>query len=97
MALTTKQELEQERKRNDRLLKMVKAEREKVAGYEQVAKVHSAYIAIFLKKLGANRSNAVCIRAEEVADALKSLETRAISGEDGAWHLYFEMVAGERR
>lgn len=95
MALTMRQELEQERKRNERLLKMVKEEREKVSGYEQVAKVHSAYIAIFLKKLGANRSNPVCIRAEEVAEALKSLETRAISGEDGSWSLYFEMVGGE--
>ena len=95
MALTKQQELEQERKRNERLRKMVKAEREKVAGYEQIAKAHSAYIAILLKKLDANRSNPVCIKAEDVAEALNTLETRAVSGEDGAWNLYWEKVVGE--
>ena len=95
MALTKEQELTKERRRNERLLKMIKGEREKVAGYTQLAKVHSAYIAVLLKKLGANRSNPICIKAEDVAEALKNLETRAVSGEDGAWSLYWELVGGK--
>lgn len=90
--MTKNQELLKERKRNERLLEMVKTEREKISGYEQLAKVHSAYIAILLKKLGATGDNAVTIKAEDVADAIKHLETRALAMEDGSWGLYCEMV-----
>ena len=76
-------------------MEMVKAEREKVTGYEQLAKVHSAYIAILLKKLGAAKEHAVTIRAEDVADALKHYETRAFLADDGAWELYYEVVGEE--
>ncbi len=90
MSLTKNQELLKERKRNERLLKMVKDEREKARGYEQLAEVHGAYIGILLKRLGADKENAVVIRAEDVTDALKNYETRALPGEDGAWSLYWE-------
>ncbi len=88
--MTKKQELVKARKQNERLLKMVTEEREKIAGYEQLAKVHSAYIAILLKKLDATKNNAVCINADEVAEALKNYETRALACDDGSWSLYFE-------
>lgn len=86
--MTKKQELEKERERNKKLLAMVNDAKEKVRGYEQVAKVHSAYIGILLKKLGAYKDNAFNIKPEDVADALKNIETRALPMEDGSWSLY---------
>ena len=89
------EKLLKEQTRNKRLLGMVKTEREKTAGYEQLAKVHSAYIAILLKKLGATKEQPVIILAEDVTEALESYETRAFSYEDGSWGLYCETVGGE--
>ncbi len=77
------------------MLEMVKTEREKVTGYEQLAKVHSAYIAILLNKLGGTVENPAVIRAEDVTDALKHYETRAVSYEDGSWGLYCDVVGEE--
>ena len=91
MALTNKQKLEQEKKKNQKLLKMIAEEREKVAGYEQIAKVHSAYISILLKKLGAAKDNMITIMAAEVTEALKKYEARAIQTEDG-YSLYCEVI-----
>lgn len=86
--MTKKQELEKEQERNKKLIAMVNDAKEKVRGYEQVAKVHSAYIGILLKKLGADKDNAINIKPEDVADALKNIETRALPMEDGSWSLY---------
>ena len=86
--MTKKQELEKERERNGKLLAMVNDARERVRGYEQLAKVHSAYIAILLQRLGAAEDNAFNIKANEIADALENLETRALAMEDGSWSLY---------
>ena len=72
--LTKKQKLQKEKNKNHRLLKMIAEEREKVAGYEQLAKVHSAYISILLNKLEAtNSDNAITINAEEVKRSLKNI------------------------
>lgn len=89
MGLTKRQELEKVKKQNERLLKMIAQEREKVAGYEQIAKVHSAYIAILLKRLGATADNKVAISAGEVKEALAHYEARAVQAEDG-YGLYAE-------
>lgn len=91
---TKKQELAKEKKKNERLLKMVSEERERVAGYEQVAKVHSAYISILLKRLGATKDNMITIEASEVAEAMQKYETRAIGAEKG-FSLYCEVIAEE--
>lgn len=79
------------KKRNERLLNMAKEAREKVAGYEQLAKVHSAYISILLKRLGATEDNMLTITASEVAEALSKYEARAMPAEDG-FSLYCEVI-----
>ena len=88
MAITKKQELEKVKKQNQKLMKMLAEEREKIAGYEQIAKVHSAYIAILLKAMG----NAVTITESEVKEALEKYEVRALRVDDG-WSLYCEVIA----
>lgn len=79
------------KKRNERLLNMAKEAREKVAGYEQLAKVHSAYISILLKRLGATEDNMLTITASEVTEALSKYEARAMPAEDG-FSLYCEVI-----
>lgn len=49
---------------------MVNDEREKVAGYEQLAKLHAAYIAHLLQKLGATKENPVTITKDDVTEAM---------------------------
>lgn len=94
MALTKKQELERVKKQNRRLLKMIGDERQKVAGYEQVAQVNSAYISILLKRLGATEKNKVDIPASEVTEALTKYEARAVATENG-FALYYDEVKVE--
>ena len=89
MALTKAQELAKAKKQNDSLLKKLADERQKVAGYEQVAKVHSAYISILLKRLGATEDNKIDIKASEVTEALTTYEARAVATE-GGFALYCE-------
>lgn len=62
-------------RQTERLKKMVNEERAKVAGYEQIAKLHAAYIAHLLTKLGATKENPVTITKDDVAEAMK-LEVR---------------------
>lgn len=73
------------------LEKIVAAEKEKAKAYEQIAKIHSAYIAILLKKLVATKGNAVVITSEEVSEAMEKYETRGLPME-GGFGLYFEEV-----
>lgn len=93
MAVTKKQELEKVKKQNDKLMKMIGEERQKVAGYEQVAQVNSAYISILLKRLGATEDNKVDIQAAEVSEALTKYEARAVAI-DGGFGLFYEEVKG---
>lgn len=76
--LTKKQKLQKEKNKNHRLLKMIAEERAKVAGHEQLAKVHSAYISILLNRLGATQDNPLPIMASEVKEAMQKYEARAI-------------------
>ena len=69
-------------------------EKEKVRGYEKLAKLHSAYISILLNKLGATKDNMITITAEEVTEALNKYETRAVKSVDG-FSLYCESIAEE--
>ena len=89
--MTKKQELAQVKKKNDKLVKMLTEEREKVAGYNQIAKVHSAYISILLKRLEATEDKPVTITASEVTEALTKYEARAMQTEDG-FNLYCEVI-----
>ena len=73
------------------LEKIVRAEKEKTKAYDQIAKIHSAYIAILLKKLVATKDNAVVITSEEVSEAMEKYETRGLPME-GGFGLYFEEV-----
>lgn len=91
MVQAKKQETEKVKMQNDRLIKMVNEEREKVKGYEEIAKVHSAYISILLKKLGVTKDNMITITASEVTEALKKYETRVIRV-DGGYSLYCEVI-----
>lgn len=77
-------------KQKEKLKQMVETEREKVAGYEQLAKVHSAYIAILLRKLEATEDNPINIKASDVTQALEMYESRAIATNDG-FGLYYEV------
>lgn len=73
----------------DHLQEQVNAEKEKTAGYEQLAKLHSAYISILLRKLGATASdNAATITNAEVTEALAKHETRATMDAEGNIKLY---------
>ena len=89
--MTKKQEMAKIKNQNYKLMKMLAEERQKVAGYEQIAKIHSAYISILLNKLGATKDNMITITASEVKEALKKYEARAIPSEDG-YSLYCEVV-----
>ena len=80
-------------KQKEKLKKMLQEERDKVLGYEQLAKVHSAYIAILLKELGATEENMVTITPDEVTEALKRYEARAVPGGDGSFSLYCEVTS----
>ena len=88
MKLTVKKQLEIEKAKNDKLLKMVNDEREKVAGYGQIAKLHVAYIAHLLQKLGATKDSPVTITKDDVAEAMK-LEVRGAPADEG-YKLYIE-------
>lgn len=78
-------------KKNEKLRKKVAEEREKVAGYEQLAKVHSAYISILLNRLGATKDNPITITAAEVTEALEKYEARAMPADDG-FNIYCEVI-----
>ena len=82
MKLTKQQMLEAERRKNETLRKMVGETREQVAGYEQLAKLHAAYIAFLLQKLEATKDNPIAITKEDVAEAMK-LEVRGLPDAEG--------------
>ena len=82
-------------KQKEKLKQMLQAEREKVAGYEQLAQVHSAYISILLQKLGATEDNKVEIKAPEVSDAMAKYEARAVATDSG-FALYVTEVKVEK-
>ena len=88
MKPTMKQRFDAECMRNEKLIQMVEAEREKVAGYEQLAKLHAAYIAFLLQKMGATKDNPITITKEDVAGAME-LEVLGLPDGEG-FKLYIE-------
>ena len=88
--MTKKQELEKVKSQNEKLLKRIAEERQKVSGYEEIAKLYSAYIAILLYKLGADSEDkAVKISDDVIKSAIANFETRAFPSDDGIWNLYY--------
>ena len=75
----------------ERLFSAVREAREQVAGYEQIAQVHSAYISILLKRLEATEDKPITITASEVTEALNKFEARALPTEEG-FNLYCEII-----
>lgn len=71
-----------------KLIKMLENEREKVAGYEQLARVHTAYIGVLIGRLGATKDNPITITKDDVAEAMK-YEVRGYP-EGDAFNLYIE-------
>ena len=67
------------------------AEMKKVKGYEEIARLHSAYITILLNKLGATQDNMVSVTAEEIKEAMQKYEARAVPS-DGSYSLYCEVI-----
>ena len=72
----------------------IAGEAEKRRGYEELAQVHSAYISILLKKLGATKDHMIIMKPAKVTEALKKCETRAVKTEEG-WGIYYEDTNGE--
>lgn len=79
------------KKKNDTLVHRVKEEREKIAGYEELAKLHTAYIAFLLDKLGATEDNAVLIKDTDVKAMLQGYEVRGLQADNG-WNIYCQKL-----
>ena len=75
----------------DHLEGLLNSEKQKVKGYEELAKVHSAYISILLNRLGATQDNMVTVTAAEIKEAMQKYEARAVPS-DGSWGLYCEVI-----
>ena len=84
-----KNKIVKSKKWKDMFFEAKKEAREREAGYAQLAQVHSAYITILLRKLGATEDNMVTITGAEVKEALKQYEVRAVAAE-GGFSLYVE-------
>lgn len=68
---------------------LYKAEQQKIAGYEQMSKIYSAYLYLLLKKLEATKDSMVTFKKDEIQEAIQSCAIRALPEEDG-WSLYYE-------
>ncbi len=86
--MTKNQELENVKRQNDNLRKALEEERQRIEGYKEVAKIHTAYISILLLRLGADDENTVAISSKEVKCVIANYETRAYVTESGV-RLYF--------
>jgi hypothetical protein len=75
-------------KQKEKLKQMLEKERAANKGYEELAKLHCAYITILLHKLNATEDNAVTITKEEVTRAMSDFEARAFTDKDGGMSLY---------
>lgn len=81
---------------DDHQAEQFEAEKEKVKGYEQLAKIHNAYISILLNKLGAvSVESAVTITDDEIKRAMAVFETKGNIEKMGEWKLYCEEITPE--
>ena len=63
--------------KNAKLIERAERRDEEIQGYQELGKIHSAYIAILVKRLGATEDNPVEITRGEVYRAIDRYETRA--------------------
>lgn len=87
MAIKAK-EAARRKRQNEKLRRMLEEEKKSVAGYEELKKIQSAYVAILLKKLGATEDNPVMITSDEIKEALAQDNVRAIIEDVGVWKFY---------
>lgn len=73
---------ESDDKRNEKLLQMVRDAKEREIGYEQIARMYTAYISVLLNRLGATEGNEVVITGEDIDNALSSCLARASYNSD---------------
>lgn len=78
-------------KQKEKLKQMLEEERAKAKGYEELAKIHGAYISILLKKLGCTKDHSFVITPSDVREALEKYEARALPVE-GGYGLYYDMI-----
>lgn len=83
-----------EDKQKEKLKQMLEEEREKVKGYEELAKLHSAYISILLHRMKATEENSVVITNEDVNQAMSHFEVRAYPKDIGVWAFYCDEAKG---
>lgn len=77
----------------DYLEEKLNEEREKVKGYEEIARLHSAYISILLQKLGATKDSPITITKEDVTEAMQKYEVRALyETTDSTLKIYCEVI-----
>ena len=67
-------------------------EKQKAIGYEELTRIHNAYIAILLHRLNATKEESVAITKEEVSHAMNHFEARAFSQDEGVWNFYCDEV-----
>ena len=79
------------KKQNEKLRKMYEDARKDIAGHEELAKIHTAYVGLLLEKLGATKENPVTITNEEVREALAKLDVRASVAGSCSFNLYCEV------
>ena len=79
------------KRQNEKLRKMVEDARKDIAGHEELAKIHTAYVGVLLNKLGATKESPVTITNEEVREALAKCDVRATVADSCAWNLYCEV------
>ena len=77
-------------RQNERLRKMYEIERDKTAGYEELAKVQNAYVAILLKKLNATETKPVTITNDDVKEVLGKDIVKVNIVESGSWQFYIK-------
>ena len=80
------------KEQNEKLIRMLESEKQKAKAYNKIFQIHSAYVAILLKKMGADKDNAVTLTTEEVMSAKEKLEARATVEAEGVYKLFYEEI-----
>ena len=82
-------ELQIAKERNAVLMKRLQEAREQVEAHEQIAKMHSAYIALLLERLNADKDHPVELTQDIINKAMVRMEARASVPEEGKFCMYY--------
>ena len=77
-------------KKLEKMKQRYETEREKVKAYEQIIQIHSAYMGILLKALGATEEKPFEYTHEAVTNAMENINAMAIPTENGFKLFYVE-------